>query len=838
MFLSKMTYQEFLESKIELAQDSGFEVNPTDINKALKPHQRDAVIWALKGGRRALFESFGLGKTIQEIEFCKQVIDHEGGRALIVLPLGVKQEFTQDAVNVLRYDAPVYCRSMEEVESCDSSIVLTNYERVRDGDIRPDYFVATSLDEASVLRSFGSKTYQTFLDKFKNVPYKLVATATPSPNKYKELIHYAGYLEIMDTGQALTRFFQRDSTKANNLTLYPNMEDEFWLWVSSWALFITKPSDVNPEYSDDGYVLPPLDVRWHEIPIHYGDTSDKTGQMQLFTEAAAGLKEAAEVKRNSIDQRVEKMKEIVESSPEEHFLLWHDLESERKAILKAIPEVVDIYGSQDYDIREKRVIDFAQGRIKLFATKKSISGSGCNFQRYCHREIFLGIDYEFNDFIQAVHRCYRFLQTDTVVIDIIYMENERQIKEALLEKWKNHNHMVKKMTDIVKKYGLSPASKIKRLERKMGVETVKVQGKHYTAVNDDCVEECRRIESNSVGLIHTSIPFGNHYEYSANYNDFGHNENTEKFFEQMDFLTPELLRILEPGRVAAIHVKDRVLFGNATGTGMPTIEPFHAQCIEHYMKHGFQYFGMITVVTDVVRENNQTYRLGWSEQCKDGSKMGVGCPEYILLFRKLPTDKSNAYADDPVKKTKEDYTRAQWQIDAHGYWRSSGDRLISKDELKEFSVDDLQRVYREYSRSNVYSYEEHVKLAEELDKNDKLPATFMVVAPGSWNNLDVWDDINRMRTLNTTQSRRRQQMHVCPLQLDIVERIINRYSNEGDMVLDPFGGLMTVPMTAVKMKRYGYGIELSCDYFRDGVGYLQESENEIETPTLFDFMEA
>lgn len=838
MFLSKMTYQEFLESKIELAQDSGFEVNPADINKALKPHQRDAVIWALKGGRRALFESFGLGKTIQEIEFCKQVIDHEGGRALIVLPLGVKQEFTQDAVNVLGYDAPVYCRSMEEVESCDSSIVLTNYERVRDGDIRPDYFVATSLDEASVLRSFGSKTYQTFLDKFKNVPYKLVATATPSPNKYKELIHYAGYLEIMDTGQALTRFFQRDSTKANNLTLYPNMEDEFWLWVSSWALFITKPSDVNPEYSDDGYVLPPLDVRWHEIPIHYGDTSDKTGQMQLFTEAAAGLKEAAEVKRNSIDQRVEKMKEIVESSPEEHFLLWHDLESERKAILKAIPEVVDIYGSQDYDIREKRVIDFAQGRIKLFATKKSISGLGCNFQRYCNREIFLGIDYEFNDFIQAVHRCYRFLQTDTVVIDIIYMENERQIKEALLEKWKNHNHMVKKMTDIVKKYGLSPASKIKRLERKMGVETVKVQGKHYTAVNDDCVEECRRIESNSVGLIHTSIPFGNHYEYSANYNDFGHNENTEKFFEQMDFLTPELLRILEPGRVAAIHVKDRVLFGNATGTGMPTIEPFHAQCIEHYMKHGFQYFGMITVVTDVVRENNQTYRLGWSEQCKDGSKMGVGCPEYILLFRKLPTDKSNAYADDPVKKTKEDYTRAQWQIDAHGYWRSSGDRLISKDELKEFSVDDLQRVYREYSRSNVYSYEEHVKLAEELDKNDKLPATFMVVAPGSWNNLDVWDDINRMRTLNTTQSRRRQQMHVCPLQLDIVERIINRYSNEGDMVLDPFGGLMTVPMTAVKMKRYGYGIELSCDYFRDGVGYLQESENEIETPTLFDFMEA
>lgn len=835
-----MTYREFLESKIDLATDSGFVVDRSKINPALKPHQSDAVAWALKGGRRALFEAFGLGKTVQEIEFCHLAAEHTGGRALIVLPLGVKQEFTRDAVELLGYEKPEYCRTMDEVKACDSQIVLTNYERVRDGDIDPSYFAATSLDEASVLRSYGSKTYQTFLDKFKNVPYKLVATATPSPNKYKELIHYAGYLEVMDTGQALTRFFQRDSTKANNLTLYPNMEDEFWLWVSSWALFVTKPSDLNPDYSDVGYDLPSLNVRWHEIPIHYGDTADRDGQMQLFQEAAEGLKEAAAVKRDSIDIRVQKMKEIVDASPDDHFLLWHDLESERHAIKKALPETVDIYGAMDYETREQRVIDFSNGKTRLFATKKSLSGSGCNFQRYCHREIFLGIDYEFNDFIQAIHRCYRFLQNQPVVIDIIYMENERQIKEALMEKWKNHNYMVQRMVEIVKKYGLNSANKAERLERKMGVEGTReertVRGNHYEAVYGDCVEETRVMEGNSVDLIHTSIPFGNHYEYSANYNDFGHNQDTERFFEQMDYLTPELLRVLKPGRVAAVHVKDRVLFGNATGTGMPTIEPFHADCIEHYMKHGFMYFGMITVVTDVVRENNQTYRLGWSEQCKDGTKMGVGCPEYILLFRKLPTDHSKAYADNPVSKSKEEYTRAQWQIDAHGYWRSSGNRLISKDELKEISVDNLQKAYRKYSRESVYNYEEHVKLAKELDKDGRLPATFMVVAPGSWNQLEVWDDINRMRTLNTTQSRRRAQMHVCPLQLDIVERIINRYSNPGDVVYDPFGGLMTVPMTAVKMGRYGKGCELNPDYFRDGVGYLQAAENEMDELTLFDFM--
>ena len=216
--------------------------------------------------------------------------------------------------------------------------------------------------------------------------------------------------------------------------------------------------------------------------------------------------------------------------------------------------------------------------------------------------------------------------------------------------------------------------------------------------------------------------------------------------------------------------------------------------------------------------------------------MGVGCPEFILLFRKLPTNQSKAYADEPVRKSKEEYTRARWQIDAHGYWRSSGDRLVSKEELKEISVNNLQRVYRQYSREHVYDYEEHVRLAEELDREDKLPATFMVVAPGSWDQMEIWDDINRMRTLNTQQSRRQQQMHVCPLQLDIVERIINRFSNEGDTVLDPFGGLMTVPMAAVRMKRKGYGIELNPDYFRDGVGYLQAAEEEIETPTLFDFI--
>lgn len=829
-----MTYDDFLHSKVQVAPVSGFEVRPEDINPALKPHQRDAVMWAVKGGRRALFEAFGLGKTVQELEWCRLVEEHEQRPVIIVLPLGVRQEFTRDAKKLLNMEPPVYVRTMEEVRATPAKIYMTNYERVRDGDIDPHYFAGAALDEASVLRSYGSKTFQTFMDLFKGLKYKLVATATPSPNRYKELIHYAGYLEVMDTGQALTRFFQRDSTKANNLTLYPHKEEEFWLWVSSWALFLSSPADLG--YDATGYDLPPLDVRPHIINTRIGDVVDPDGQVKMMRDAAVSLQDAAKEKNESVADRVAMAREIVDGDPDAHFLLWHDLEYERKTILKEIPGTVDIYGSMDYDERERRVIDFSEGKTRLFATKKSLSGSGCNFQRHCHRAIFVGIDYEFNDFIQAIHRIYRFLQGEQVIIDVIFTEAEEQIWRVLLEKWENHKKLQENMREIVLQYGLLGERQAERMARSIGVNRVEMRGQNWTYVNNDCVEEVRRMADNSVGLIHTSIPFSNHYEYTPSYNDFGHNENTERFFEQMDYLTPELLRILQPGRVAAIHVKDRVLFGNVTGYGMPSMEPFHAQCIQHYMKHGFIYFGMITVVTDVVRENNQTYRLGWTEQCKDGTKMGVGCPEYVLLFRKLPTDCSHAYADVRVEKTKEEYPLSQWQLDAHAFWRSSGNRNLNPDELARLKMSDRMRRFREHSKSHVYDYDRHVELSKELEDRDAISKEFMTVPPASIHP-DVWDNVNRMKTLNTTQSQRRKQLHVCPLQLDIVERIIIRYTNKGDVVFDPFGGLATVPMMAVRLGRYGCGCELNPGYFADGVAYLQAEEENMEQPSLFDLLD-
>ena len=822
-------YEAFVREKVNFTRTFGFDVPAEDVHPVLLPHQRDIVRWALAGGRRAIFARFGLGKSLMQLEVLRHVLARTNRPVLVVCPLGVRQEFARDARDLLGVETR-FVRRTEEVDG--AGVYLTNYESIRDGRLDPGVFAGVSLDEASVLRSFGSKTYQTFLSLFDDVEYRFVATATPSPNRYKELIHYAGFLGVMDTGQALTRFFKRDSTKANNLTLYPHKEREFHLWLNTWAVFLQRPSDLG--YSDDGYELPPIEVVFHEVEVDLTDDAvDRDGQARLFRDAALGVSQAAREKRDTIEVRVEQAREIVAASPDDHFLLWHDLEAERHAIKQALPDAVEVYGSLDLDVREQRVVDFSEGRSRLLATKPELSGSGCNFQRFCHRAVFVGVTFSFNDFIQAVHRIQRYQQTQRVRIDIIHAESERAVVRTLMDKWRAHEELTEHMSDVIREFGLDPDAISAELHRAMGVERIEATGEGWTAVNNDCVDETARLDDDSVDLVVTSIPFSNHYEYTPNYNDFGHTDDNEHFWAQMDFLTPQLLRVLKPGRIYACHVKDRILFGAVTGAGVPTVSPFHAEAIFHAQRHGFDYLGMVTVVTDVVRENNQTYRLGWSEMCKDGTKMGVGSPEYILLFHKPQTDRTRGYADDPVVKDKSQYSRARWQVDAHAFWRSGGDRHLTIDELTALPVEDRSRLFTEQTLREVYSYTSHVRIGETLDEKGALPATFMSLAPGSWHP-EVWTDVVRMLTLNGEQAKRNVALHVCPLQFDIVDRLIERYSNPGDLVYDPFGGLSTVAVRALKAGRRGYTVELNTAYWADGVKYCQAEERARDMPTLFD----
>jgi len=448
-------YLNFLRRKMPRAELAGFEP-PSRCEPSLFPHQRDIGEWACRGGRRAVFANFGLGKTRMHLQIAKWVHEHTGGRYLIVAPLGVRQEFT-------RVDAPAlgmlleYVRHDADIAASKSPYLITNYERVRDGDVSLSLFAGAGLDEASVLRSFGSKTYQTFLDAFAEVPYRYVFTATPSPNRLKELIHYAGFLGVMDTGEALTRFFQRNSEQANDLTLYPHMEGQFWYWLSTWAVFLQRPSDLG--YSDDGYDLPPMKVHWHKVDVDHRKAwalHDSWGQRQLFQDQSTGLAEGAVIKRETISARLECAMEIMAGdSPAKHWLLWHDLEKEREAIAKAIPDAVCVWGTQELETREDRILAFARGESRILATKPVISGSGCNFQRHCADAIFLGAGYKFNDFIQAVHRVYRFQQTREVNIHIIYSESESSVMETLKRKWKQHDELMATMSAMLREHKLT-----------------------------------------------------------------------------------------------------------------------------------------------------------------------------------------------------------------------------------------------------------------------------------------------------------------------------------------------------------------------------------------------
>lgn len=824
-----------------ISHNTGFEIKDEDLTQTLYPHVKDTVKWAVKGGCRAIFSSFGMQKTVTQLEIIRIILKYKGGKGLVVCPKRVVVEFVSQAKKHLDIEV-AYVRTMQEVKECSTDIMITNYERVRDGKdgvrIDPNYFMVASLDEASVLRGFGTKTYQEFLPLFSEVPFRFVATATPSPNRYKELIHYSAYLGVMDSGQALTRFFKRDSTKANKLTLYPHKETEFWIWVATWALFLTKPSDLG--YPDDGYQLPELRVHSEIVEVDNSTAgTEKDGQVKMFRNAALSLQDAAKERRDNMPAKIDKVLEIINrpENKDDHFLIWHDLESERIELCRRIEGCKAVYGSQDDDDADKVIDDFKEGRLKYLAAKPEMLGEGLNFQYHCHKAIMF-IDYRFNDKFQAIARIYRFMQQHPVDLYLVYAESEQEIYKSFMQKWQQHKEMVGKMVSIIKEHGLFGLDAKEKLMRYMFSKREENKGSLYTAINNDNVLECKNMEDNSVDLVVTSVPFSNHYEYTSSFNDFGFNTDNDDFFKQMDFLTPELLRILRPGRLACIHVKDRVLFGNATGDGMPTIDPFSDMCVFHYIKHGFRYMGRITIDTDVVRENNQTYRLGYGEMCKDGSKMGVGCPEYVLLFRKLPTDTTRAYADIPVTKEKYgDYSLSRWQIDAHADWKDSGNRLLTFDDVKNLGIDQIRRFFRDYSKEHIYNYEDHVAFAEELEEHNKLPRTFMAVAPVSHKDY-IWDDVVRMKTLNSRQSQKNLQMHICPLQIDIVNRLIERYSNKGDLVFDPFGGIQTVPYCAVKLERRGLSTELNYDYWKDGLAYLREAERDMTSPTLFDLFDA
>jgi DNA modification methylase len=982
-------YEKFLRAKIVNPPGFGFEIDAGYIHPRLREapfqHQGDIVLWALRGGRRAVFASFGLGKTSIQLELGRIILDrHDEGKGLIVCPLGVRSEFLELAKTL--GIAIRFVRTTEEMDA--PGLYLTNYESVREGKIDPRSLTFASLDEASVLRDLGTKTFREFYRGFIDVPYRYVATATPAPNEYIELLNYAMFLGVMDIGEAKTRFFRRNAEKSDNLTLHPHKEEEFWLWVNTWAVFLQRPSDLG--YPDDAYRLPALTVRWHQVGANHEHAGhEKNGQGRLLQDSALGIREAALAKRSSLPQRITKVVEIaIEQSvfsrvlpekqgevsgqlargvsegpgevqgahaemereesgevpscyegirgeePQEdsraqrgmvceqqgagrddgasdqaaslrddagairrngegpegdlsgvpknaadaggrslprngqgsgypvpsvqrsagivrggphtagsrgqisdQVVIWCDLNAEQDALESELAQkgisFASCRGSQDIEERETLLSQWKRRERWAFVSKPVMYGAGVNLQQ-AHTAIFVGVGFKFADFIQAIHRCHRFGQRKPVTVHIVYSAAEIEIVKVLQRKWAEHNAMMMRMSALVRQYRLNSIDPEQVLQRSLGVDRQEARGAAWTLVNNDAILETAAMAENSVGLIVTSIPFSTQYEYTPSYNDFGHTDTKEHFFAQMDFLAPSLLRVLEPGRVLCVHVKDRVRPGGYDNRSFQSIDPFHADVIQHYQRHGFVYMGMRTIVTDVVRENYQTHRLGWSMQCEDGSRMGCGLPEYVLQFRKPPTDNTSGYADMPVEKTKEEYSRARWQIDAHALWKSNGNRLLEPNELVGQPWKDIFRLFRGNTLVTPYDHERVVAAVFALDQAGQLPPDFMLCQPGV-DHPDVWCDIMRARTLNTMQGTAGREKHLCPLQFDVVDRLITLYSNAGDVVYDPFSGLGTVPLRAVELGRRGHGCELNPHYFGDSVRYCTAAENKAEQPpSLFD----
>jgi DNA methylase/Helicase conserved C-terminal domain len=836
-------YNTFLEAKIEIAESFGVDIYPNQLSEILKPHQSAIVPWCIAGGRRAIFASFGLGKTLMQLELAKLVMQITNKPFLICMPLGVVGEFKRDNKLLNTGYEIEYITDTDTINSYELKIYVTNYARVRMGDIDPDMVGGVSFDEGSAIRNLSSDTTNYILSYFKSIRFRFIATATPTPNDLIEILNYADFLGVIDRGHALTRFFKRDPVKAGNLTLNTNKREEFWKWVSTWAVFINKPSDLG--FDDTGYDLPPLHFYETEVK-NYSDAPilDKQGNYVILKEGVKkGAPNTFKEKGESIDIRVAKAVEIVKGNPGKRFVLWCHIDKEQRALEKAFKEYnyVSVFGSLSNKQKEDRLIDFSDGKYDILISKPEIAGSGCNFQHVCHNMIFVGINDKFNDFIQAIHRIFRFGQRFDCNVWAIFTQNEYDILKRTKAKWRAHIDLNTEMINLVRHYGLNTDKVREDMKRQM----FNAPRRHIIGgaevVNNDAVYEWSKRPSNSIGLNLSSWPFGDHYEYSDNYNDFGHNDGNRAFFKQCGFLTPNLYRTLMPGRVMAVHVKDRIRYGHQNGVRFPTIDDFSGDCIRHCKRNGFHYVGRITITTDVVRENNQTYRLTHGEQLKDGSVKGVGLPEYVLLFRKPPSGRQNGYADDPVVKKIDEYLLSLWQLDAHAYWKSSGNRFLSSQELKETDLKKIIRLWKEYDKTHIYDFKEHLRVTEDLDrikvgKFSKLSKEFMTLPPTSGNDL-VWTDINRMNTLNANQVNRKREKHICPLQLDIIERLIYRFTNKGDVVGDPFGGLFSTAYKALEMGRKAFSTELNPDYYDDGLFYLKSIEYKINVPTLFDLIE-
>jgi DNA modification methylase len=785
-------YREFLISKMARTEESGVEIQDDSINPMLFPFQRDILKWALKNGRSAIFAECGLGKTPVQLEWARHVVEHTGRPVLILAPLAVSQQTKREGEKF-----GIECSVVRDGDEVVNGINITNYERIEKFD--PSVFGGVVLDESSILKSFAGKTKRLLCSSFDQTPFRLCCTATPAPNDHMELGNHSEFLGIMPSSEMLSRWFINDTMNFGTYRLKHHAVKPFWTWVSSWAVCIRKPSDLG--YSDDGFILPKLHQHRHVIRADYEALGSEIGEM--FYSPTASATSVHKIMRVTAESRAQEVGRIVNESTGP-FVVWCHTNYEADALRKAIPEAVEVRGNDKPYIKESKLLGFVAGEFRVLITKPKIAGFGMNWQ-HCSQAAFVGMSYSYEAFYQAVRRNWRFGQENEVHIHTVMSDAEQQIYDTVMVKAAKHDVMTRNMYENFQ-FGITGERGL-LLDYDRKSET----GDGWEMILGDCVKETKTIEDDSVDFSIFSPPFSSLYIYSESARDMGNNEDDEAFFEHFGMLIPELYRVTRPGRLCAVHCKNLVYYKGDRGTA--GLRDFRGDIITAFKAHGWDFHSEVTIWKDPVIEMQRTkcHGLLHKQLCKDSTFSRQGLPDYLVIFRKWAKDEDQESEVSPVNGPKNDCRFTEYIGDEPPTKRSQDEPLKHNIGFDTSMVEDADVPRREYDRKG-YSIKVWQRYASP-----------------------VWHDIRQTNVLNCRISKDdHDEKHICPLQLDVIERAVHLWTNPNDLVFSPFAGIGSEGYGALKQGRRFVGVELKDSYFDRACLNLKEACSSGDQLTIFD----
>lgn len=607
-------YIDFLKTKQIAVEASGFEVSENEINSMLFPFQKYCVRRALKVGRFAMFEDCGLGKTIQQLEWADKVKNHIDKPVLILAPLGVIGQTIKEGAKfgyeVTELGLTVFDQDLKV------GIYITNYDNMENIDAY--LFGGVILDESSILKNFAGKTKQALIDSFKDTPYKLCCTATPSPNDTTELCNHAEFLNVMTRNEMLAMYFVHDGGSTSDWRLKGHAKQDFWDFVSTWSVMLSKPGDIG--FDNTGYDLPPLNII--EEYVH----TEKRDNGMLFNDVAVSATEYHKELRTTINERLNRVAEIVNGSTDS-FIVWIGHDEEGQYLRNLIPDSVEVKGSDNKGLKKERLLGFGNGDFRVLITKLKIAQFGLNYQN-CHNQIFASLDFSFESTYQGIRRSYRFGQDNEVNIYLIATDTMQNVRKSFDEKQKAFNSMQASMTKAMNR-NINNNINLKKME----VE--KVYSSDYCDIRlGDCVQLIQDVPDESVGFSIFSPPFAELYTYSDKLEDMGNSKDYREFFTAFKFLVKELYRVMWSGRNVAVHCMDLPI--QKGKEGYIGLRDFSGMILEAFTEVGFIYHSRVTIWKNPVTEMQRTKALGLlhKQVKKDASMSRVGIPDYLMVFRK------------------------------------------------------------------------------------------------------------------------------------------------------------------------------------------------------------